>query len=103
MIEARRLECQSAEHAIESKEPNPKVLVHQSVIVQGMVMEIVQSSRPHKPKAKERSTLHPKVLDVHPVMQITKHQKTPRQYSPNRDRLIGQRDPEQAESGNGNG
>ena len=103
MVENQGVEGQSAEQPIESKEPYSKVFVHQSIIVQSMVMNIVQSPRSHKPIAENWSTSHPEVLDVHPVMQITEHQGTPRQYRPDTDCLIGTRDPEQGESGNGNG
>jgi hypothetical protein len=46
LVETKGAECQSAEQLVKHKEPDAKVSVHQSVIIQGMVMNVVQSPRP---------------------------------------------------------
>lgn len=45
VVERRRLVCQSSEQPIEDEEPDPEVLVHQSVVVQDVMVDIVQSPR----------------------------------------------------------
>ena len=102
MIEPKRVIGQSTEHPIESEEPDPEVLIHESIIVQRVVVDIMQSPRSHKPMAEDWRSSHPEILDMHPVMQVAKHQEAPHQNRPDRDGLIGQRNSEQVESSDGN-
>ncbi len=60
----------SAEQPVEQEESDAEIADHAAVVVQGMMMNVVQPAGGKKPATKEGISRHPKIAEVHAVVQI---------------------------------
>jgi hypothetical protein len=73
--------------AIEQRETNSEIHVHQPFVVDHLMMEIVALASSEKPPPKEWISRHPEVPDVHSVVDVAESDKTPRQRKENKGEL----------------
>lgn len=97
MIKRRLNRSHGAEQPVEESEADAKVLVHESLIVQDSVMNVMEIARPAEPVSEDGRAFHPKTLDVHAVVEIAEDPKAPGQDNPEKKRLVPQRRPEEPE------
>jgi hypothetical protein len=95
-----RVARQCAKQAIEEEECDAKVLIHESLVVERPMMDVVRVTRRYEPPLQQRVTFHPETGQVHAIVQIAEHQKTPDKCSSHEDELMQQCDPQQVEQCN---
>jgi len=76
-VERTVLPRKRAENPVEQEKSNAEIAVHAPLIVQHMVVNVVQPARLQKPDPQQRSSLHPKILQVHTVVQVAEHEDRP--------------------------
>lgn len=86
-----------AEEPVEEGETDAEVLVHQSLVVEHPVMDIVEISRPAEPAPYHWHALHPEALDMHAVVQIAEDPEAPAENDPEKQKLVSRADPEEPE------
>src|ERR1700745_1748640 len=91
------------EDAIEKEEGDPEVLIHEAVIVESPVMDVVSLAGRDEPALQAGSALHPEVVDVHAVVEIAEHEKAPGQRPGDEDRLMYRGHVQEVERGDGYG
>jgi hypothetical protein len=91
VIETRLSVEKRAEEAVKEEESDPKILVHQTLVVDHAVMNFVQITRRHEPPFEKPVPCHPEAFDVLNVMQVAEHQKAPTKRHSEKDELM-QRD-----------
>jgi len=82
---------ESAKEPIKEEKTDAKVGVHAAVFVHGVVMNVVQAACGKKPTAKERVPRHPKVREVHAVVQVVEGKDGPGDKHGYRKELIERR------------
>ena len=82
---------ESAKEPIKEEKTDAKIGVHAAVFVHGVMMNVVQAARGKKPTAKERLPRHPKVGEVHTVVQVIKGKDGPADKHGYRKELIERR------------
>ena len=97
-----------AEQPVEQEESDAEIADHAAVVVQGMMMNVVQPAGGKKPATKEGISRHPKIAEVHAVVQIAEGNDWPDNQSGERDALKEDRDaqekhdcPQYCENGSG--
>ena len=68
MIETRLSVEERAEQAVKEEESDPKILVHQTSVIDHPVMYFVQVARRHEPRFEKPVPRHPKAFDMLHVM-----------------------------------
>ena len=86
-----------AEQPIEEGKTDAEVLVHESLVVQHPVMDIVEISRPAEPNLHDGHALHPNSFDMHAIVQVAEDPETPGNGSREEHDLIQCPDPEERE------
>jgi len=76
-IKGRAIVVQGAKQAIEKKETDSKVCVHQSLVIDDLMVEVVPQSCRKEPASRDTIGGQPNTLDMHEVMEIAEHQKAP--------------------------
>ena len=87
------------EETIEEKEGDAEVLVHQSLVVEGPVMDVMGIARRNEPALEEWISLHPEIRDVHAIVEITEHDEAPRQGSRHEYHLVNDGHAQEVEHG----
>src|SRR5690349_320335 len=77
-----------AEGSIKPEKTDSKVGIHVARIVYGMMMDIVEPAGPREPRTKQRMTSHPKISQMHAVVQIAEHENGPGHQRNDRDNLV---------------
>jgi len=77
VIERTMAQRECAEQAIKKEKTDSKVGVHAAVFVDGVMMNVVQTTGGQKPAAEERVLRHPETGEVHTVMQIVEGENGP--------------------------
>src|SRR5580765_252240 len=77
LIECRLSSRKRAEDPVEQKESDAEVLVHQSLVVQYVVVNVMESARRKEPALEQSVPGQPEALDVHDVMQPAEHEEAP--------------------------
>lgn len=60
-----------AEETVDEIKPNSEIGVGEAFVVHAVMMNVVESARVQKPSLQERHSGHPKVLKMHPVVNIS--------------------------------
>jgi hypothetical protein len=79
---------ESAKQPVKQEEADAEISVHESVIIDHMVMAVVPAARRDEPMIQPFVFFHPKPLDMHNVVQIAEHHETPQQCGCEVDPLI---------------
>ena len=87
-VQRAMLLCHRPEDPVEEKESDSKVTIHLSVVIQGAVMNVVQTACPGKPDSYHGYACHPKITYMHPVMQVAKHEDGPAQQNHHHQQLV---------------
>src|SRR5438874_12475004 len=88
VIESRLTVEKRAEQAIKEEECDPKILVHQTSVIDHPMMHFMQITRRHEPPFEKPVPRHPKAFDMLHVMKIAEHEKTPTKRHAEKDELV---------------
>lgn len=97
MIKGRLHGRHGAEEPVEEGKTDAEVLVHEPLVVQHSVMDIVEIARPAEPGLHNRHALHPETFDMHAVVQIAEDPEAPAENDPEEQNLVRRADPEEPE------
>ena len=86
-----------AEQPIEERKTDAEVLVHESLVVEDTVMDIVEISCPAEPDPNEGYALHPKTRNMHAVVQVAEDPETPSKGSRKEHDLMQGPNPDERE------
>lgn len=100
-VEHRPTRGPRAEDAIKKEEGDAEVLVHEAIVVESPVMDVVSFASQDEPSLQTRSALHPEVVDVHAVVEVADHEEAPGERSGDEDGLMQHRHVEEVEHGDG--
>src|SRR5215469_2582844 len=94
-IERTMAPRKGAKDPIKEVETDPKVLVHPSSLIDGVVMNVVEPPGRTEPCAHQGDAFHPEILNVHAVMQVAEHESRPSHERGGSKRPIGERNAQQ--------
>jgi len=63
-----------AEETVDEIKPNSEIGVGEAFVVHAVMMNVVESARVQKPSLQKRHSNHPKVLKIHPIINININQ-----------------------------
>ncbi len=88
MIETRLSVEERAEQAVKEEESDPKILVHQTSVIDHPMMYFMQTTRRHEPRFEKPVPRYPKAFDMLHVMKIAEHEKAPTKRHSEKDELM---------------
>src|SRR4029077_3102220 len=86
-----------AEQPVEECETDAKILVHEPLVIDHPVMDIVKIARPAEPDPHQWHALHPEALDMHSIVKIAKDPEAPGENDAEKLKLICGSNPQKPE------